>query len=213
VLQTFFFDAELRDRMELDAVVTLVDAAHAERALEEAHECAEQIAFADVIVLNKVDLVDGTAALEARIAAINPRARLLRAVRADVDLAAILGVHAFDLDRALEVDPGLMERDGHTHSPIAAHGVRIEEPLDGPAFDAWLLGMLQERGPDVFRYKGVLNFVDARDRVLLQGVHMMAEHRAGQAWEDGAERATELVFIGRDLDAAQLEAGLRSCAA
>ncbi len=213
VLQTFFFDAELRDRMELDAVVTMVDAAHAARHLEESRECAEQIAFADVIVLNKVDLVEDTAELEARVASINPRARRLRAVRADVDLGEILGVRAFDLDAALDVDPQLMERDGHSHSPIAAHGVRLGEPLDGPAFDAWLMALLQERGPDVFRYKGVLSFAGARERVLLQGVHMMAEHRAGRPWEDGAERATELVFIGRDLDARQLEAGLRACAA
>ena len=213
VLQTFFFDAELRDRMELDAVVTLVDAAHAERDLDESRECAEQIAFADVIVLNKVDLASDTAGLEDRIEAINPRARRLRAVRAEIPLDEILGVRAFDLDRALEVDPDLMERDGHSHSPIAAHGVRVAEALDGPAFDAWLMQLLQARGPDVFRYKGVLNFAAARDRVLLQGVHMMAEHRAGRAWEDGAERATELVFIGRDLDRAQIEAGLRACVA
>ncbi len=213
VLQTFFFDAELRDRMELDAVVTLVDAAHAERDLEQARECAEQIAFADVIVLNKVDLVEDTAALEARIDEINPRAKRLRAVQAEVDLNEILGVRAFDLDAALEVDPGLLERDGHSHSPIAAHGLRLHEPLDGPTFDTWLMALLQERGPDVFRYKGVLSFAGARDRVLLQGVHMMAEHRSGRAWEQDAERATELVFIGRDLDREQLEAGLRGCAA
>jgi G3E family GTPase len=213
VLQTFFFDAELRDRMELDAVVTLVDAAHVERSLEESRECAEQIAFADVIVLNKVDLVQDTAVLHERIAEINPRARRLEAVQAEVDLDEVLGVRAFDLDVALEIDPGLLERDGHSHSPIAAHAVRLSEPLDGPRFDAWLMDLLQERGPDVFRYKGVLSFVGALDRVLLQGVHMMAEHRAGRPWEDGDKRATELVFIGRDLDRAQLESGLRGCAA
>jgi G3E family GTPase len=213
VLQTFFFDAELRDRMELDAVVTLVDAAHCERHLDESRECAEQIAFADVIVLNKIDLVQDTSALEARIDEINPRAKRLKAAQAAVDLKEILGVGAFDLDAALDLDPGLLERDGHHHSPIAAHALRMSEPLDGPKFDAWLMELLQERGPDVFRYKGVLSFVDAVDRVLLQGVHMMAEHRAGRPWEEGTERATELVFIGRDLDRSALEAGLRSCAA
>jgi G3E family GTPase len=89
----------------------------------------------------------------------------------------------------------------------------MDEPLDGPSFDAWLSGFLQTRGPDVFRYKGVLQFAGSPDRVLLQGVHMMAEHRAGRPWEDGVARATELVFIGRELDRGDLEAGLRACAA
>jgi G3E family GTPase len=217
VLQTFFFDAELRDRMELDAVVTLVDAKHLETQLAQTHECAEQIAFADVVVLNKADLVSPGALddVEARVAGLNPRAKRLRASRAEVDLAEILGVGAFDLDAALEVDPELLSDngDGHSHSAIAAIGLRVDEPLEGDAFDAWLGALLQARGPDMFRYKGVVSFAEATDRVLLQGVHMMAEHRAGRPWEEDAVRATELVFIGRSLDRGELEAGLRSCVA
>jgi len=217
VLQTFFFDAELRERLELDAVVTMVDAAHAQRHLDEAHECAEQIAFADVVVLNKADLADAGALdeLEARVGELNPRARRLRAERARVDLADVLDVRAFDLDRALEIDPALLDRDGHDHdhSDIAALGLRIEEPLDGAAFDAWLGELVQERGPDLFRYKGVISIDGGTERVLLQGVHMMAEHRPGRPWEPGVARATELVFIGRGLDRAGLEAGLRACSA
>jgi G3E family GTPase len=218
VLQTFFFDAELRERLELDAVVTLVDAAHLEHQLASARECAEQIAFADVIVLNKADLVgaDGLDAAEARVAAINPRARRLRAERAGVDLRAVLGVGAFDLDAALALDPGLLDgsphEHGHEHAPIAAVGLRMEDPVDGPAFDAWLGDFIQERGPDLFRYKGVLSVDGTAERMLLQGVHMMAESRPGKPWEDGERRATELVFIGRDLDREVLEAGLRACA-
>jgi G3E family GTPase len=211
VLQTFFFDAELRDRMELDAVVTMVDAKHCEGHLSQTHECAEQIAFADVIVLNKADLVDAAAmdALEERVAGINPRAKRLRASRAEVDLGEILGVGAFDLETA----PEFMESNGPHHSSIVATGLRVAEPLDGPQFDIWLGDLLQTRGPDMFRYKGVVSFAGATDRVVLQGVHMMAEHRAGRPWEEGEERLTELVFIGRDLDAAELEAGLRRCVA
>jgi G3E family GTPase len=216
VLQTFFFDAELRERLELDAVVTLVDAAHLDHQLASARECAEQIAFADVVVLNKADLVDaaGLDAAEARVIAINPRARRLRAERAGVDLSAVLGVGAFDLDAALALDPGLLDGDAHEHehAPIAAIGLRLETPVDGPAFDAWLGGFIQERGPDLFRYKGVLSVDGTAERMLLQGVHMMAESRPGRPWAEGEPRATELVFIGRDLDRATLETGLRACA-
>ena len=217
VLQTFFFDDELREQLELDAVVTMVDAHHVERHLEEAHECGEQIAFADVVVLNKVDLVEpeALAGLEERIASINPRARIIRAERAQVDLGEVLEVGAFDLDRALEVDPGFMERDGHDHhhSPIAAIGLRVDGDLDGARFDAWLSELLQEIGPDVFRFKGALAIAGGPNRVLLQGVHMMVESRPGSEWAEGDDRRSEMVMIGRGLDRDALQAAFAGCAA
>ena len=218
VLQTFFFDDELRERLELDAVVTLVDAHHVEQHLERTHECAEQIAFADVIVLNKADLVSGDAldGVEHRVAAINPRAKRLRAERAEVSLDEVLGVHAFDLERTLDVDPTLLDANGHhdhEHTPIAAHAVRAEAPVLPEAFDAWLQSFLQERGQDVFRFKGILDVAGDERRYVLQGVHMMVETRPDRPWTDADERSSRFVFIGRDLDASQIESALRACAA
>jgi G3E family GTPase len=217
VLQTFFFDDELREQLELDAVVTMVDAAHIERDLAETRECAEQIAFADVVVLNKVDLVDPGAvdAVEERVRELNPRARVIRAERARVDLAEVLDVGAFDLDRALEVDPAFMSRDGHDHehSPIAAVGLVVEGDLDGTRFDSWLGDLLQEIGPDVFRFKGALAIAGGPHRVLLQGVHMMVESRPGTEWREGETRRSEVVMIGRGLDRGALQAGLAGCVA
>ena len=107
VAQTFFVDADVRAKTKLDAIVTVVDAKHAAQQLETSEEAAEQVAFADVILLNKTDLVskDELAALERQVRAVNPTARLHRMTRGDIALDAILGLHAFDLDRVTEIDP------------------------------------------------------------------------------------------------------------
>lgn len=111
VIQTFFMDEEMQEHLRLDAVVTLVDAKHLLQHLDMSPEAKEQIAFADVIVLNKVDLVpiEEIDLVESRITAINAGARILRAKDAEVDLDQVLGIDGFDLQRALEIDPELME--------------------------------------------------------------------------------------------------------
>ncbi|MGN6033042.1 MAG: CobW family GTP-binding protein [Thermomicrobiales bacterium] len=111
VIQTFFVDPELADGLRLDAVVTVVDAKHLLQHLDTSPEAKEQIAFADAIVLNKIDLVapEEADAVEGRIRAINAGTRIIRARNAGVDLDAILDIDGFNLERALEVDPALLE--------------------------------------------------------------------------------------------------------
>jgi G3E family GTPase len=111
VAQTFFIDEDLREHFELDAIVTLVDAKHAERHLEEVRAASEQIAFADVVLLNKTDLVSeqDLARVERRIRAINRTATLFRTEAAKLPIDSVLNVGAFDLDRALAVDKGFLE--------------------------------------------------------------------------------------------------------
>jgi len=110
VAQTFFVDDEVSGQFVLDGIVTLVDARHVALHLDDSEECAQQIAFADVIVLNKTDLVSpGEAArVEARVRAMNAAARVLSAVNADVPLAQVLDVGGFDLERAVERKPGFL---------------------------------------------------------------------------------------------------------
>jgi G3E family GTPase len=118
VAQTFFVDADVQEAARLDAVVTVADAKWLLDRLKDAPEAKNQIAFADVIVLNKTDLVskDELEEVEARIRGINPYAKLHRAVRADVPLDAVLGRNAFDLDRILEIEPEFLHaEDGHDH--------------------------------------------------------------------------------------------------
>jgi G3E family GTPase len=118
VAQTFFVDADVKDAARLDAVVTLADAKWLSHRLKAAPEAKSQIAFADVIVLNKTDLVTPAELeeLEARIRGINPYATLHRAIKANVPLEAVLERKAFDLDRILEIEPNFLAAEEHDHN-------------------------------------------------------------------------------------------------
>jgi G3E family GTPase len=117
VAQTFFMDDDVRAKTRLDAVVALVDAKHLPLRLKDSREAEDQIAFADVILLNKTDLVseDELKHVEATIRAINPSARIHLTTRAGIDLSEVLDRGAFDLDRALENDPHFLDADDHDH--------------------------------------------------------------------------------------------------
>lgn len=120
VAQTFFMDDDVRSKTKLDAVVALVDARHLPLRLKDSKEAEDQIAFADVIVLNKTDLVteDELRAVEATVHAINPAAKIHRTQRSGVDLAEVLDRGAFDLKRALENDPHFLEAHDHDHDHV-----------------------------------------------------------------------------------------------
>jgi G3E family GTPase len=148
VAQTFFVDDEMRQHFRLDGIVTLVDAKHVWLHIDEAEEVKEQIAFADVIVINKCDLVPGpvVAALEARIASMNAAARIIRATNADVDLARVLDVGGFNLDRAMDVDPRFLEPEfpfewaGAWSLAAGTERLRLE-PGPDPTMDVLLLSV------------------------------------------------------------------------
>jgi G3E family GTPase len=355
VAQTFFVDEDLRDDYVLDAIVTLVDAAHIGVQLGESRVAAEQIAFADVLLLNKTDLVTPAqlATLERDLRAINATARVIRTQRAELPLDQVLGLGAFDLDRALQLNERFMEppqpfewagsfslpagrvlvhtgvhayhdhhghehehgHDGHGHSalnevnvvalqaidaglpgieslqgiaataftgealalhspaglppgrfvrlcwqqsgeftldvPEAGHWVLFSEhapqefglhlhgfepaaereygshhheseigsiglgdprELDAKKVNDWLSYLLQSRGQDILRMKGILNLRGEPRRYVFHGVHMIFEGQLERPWGEQPRR-NSLVFIGRGLDRHELEAGLESCLA
>src|SRR3974390_2870345 len=117
VAQTFFMDENVGARTKLDAVVTVADAKWLKDRLKDAPEAKNQIAFADVIVVNKTDLVSGDELydVEGHIRAINPYATLHRAERANVSIGEVLGRNAFDLDRILDIEPKFLEAEEHDH--------------------------------------------------------------------------------------------------
>jgi len=214
VAQSFFVDDELRAQLSLDAIVTVVDAKHIGLHIDDAPEAREQIAFADVILLNKADLVPAAEAdrLEARIRSINSLARIHQTVRADVALDQVLGVRAFDLSRKLEIDPALLSGDGGHHDPsIRSLALREAGPVDGRKLNAWLGTLLKSRGADIFRMKGIVEVQGEPRRVVFQGVHMMFDGRPDRPWEPGEDRTNRLVFIGRNLPETELREGLRNC--
>jgi G3E family GTPase len=250
VVQTFFVDPFLQSRTRLDSVTTLVDAAHIGRRLADSREAAEQIAFADQIVLNKTELVseDALRAVEARLRRINPLAPIHRARRADVALDQVLGRGGFDLDRIVSLEPDFLapgaapgggeadgghahgEHDGHVHDEYCGHpheaqhdhvhddgirsvSLRLETPLDEAKLGRWLRELLDARGQDILRAKGILDVRGEDRRLVFQAVHMLLEGELQRPWKAGEARHSRLVFIGRDLDAQALQAGFAACAA
>lgn len=218
VAQTFFADADVAERAQIDAVVTVVDAAHLEARLDDSREAAEQIAFADVIVLNKADLVDEAtlARLEQRIRGMNAYARILHSRHCDVPLEAVLDLGAFDLERILSVEPEFLQEHHHHHShdeDVQSVSLRTTRPLDVRRFEQWIDGILQAQGVDILRCKGILALAGDERRYVFQSVHMMAQGTETQAWGAHEARESRLVFIGRRLDAEALREGFEACAA
>jgi G3E family GTPase len=233
VAQTFFVDEDVQKNARLDAVVTVADAKWLSDRLKDAPEAKNQIAFADVIVLNKTDLVTKPelAEVEARIRAINPYARLHRTERCSVALADVLDRGAFDLDRILDIEPDFLEvddhdhdHDHHGHDHDHGHGLKhyhdedmqslslkTDKPLDPNMFMPWLQNLVQVEGGKILRSKGILAFHDDDDRYVFQGVHMMLEGNHQRKWKDGEPRQSRLVFIGRELPEELIRTGFESC--
>ncbi len=216
VAQTFFVDEDVRARASLDAIVTVVDAKHILQRLEDSHEAQEQIAFADVIILNKTDLVSDAelGAVERRIRTINSYARLHKTARAAAPLEELLGLGAFDLERILAIEPNFLGEDDHEHdSSIASISLSSERALNPEHFLPWINEITARQGADILRMKGIIAFPDEPKRFVVQGVHMLLEGDVQSDWGEEEPRTSRLVFIGRNLDRAALEQGFKACIA
>ncbi len=338
VAQTFFVDDEMEGKLKLDGIVTVVDAKHVWQHIDDADEVKEQIAFADVILLNKVDLVapEELERLESRIKSMNAAAKIHRTKDSIVEMDRILNIGGFNLERALEIDPKFMEpeypfewsgvyhlapgdyrwvmqegpdpamaatllplegddeaavmaavltfsdeeREVKPGAPIVVgkhlqnllltpgetqftlrieqpgdyilftehhpdeFGARLEGPdgplapsrsreykpdhehdeevtsvgisttgdLDGDRLNAWLSTLLQTKGTDIFRMKGVLSIKGEPRRFVFQGVHMLFDGKPDRPWGN-EPRHNSLIFIGRNLDRAALNESFRTCLA
>ena len=216
VAQTFFVDEDVRAKTRLDAIVTVVDAKHLPQRLADSHEAADQVAFADVIVLNKTDLVtpEELATVEAKIREINRFATIHRAERGGVPIAELLDRGAFDLERVLAVRPDFLDDDTHEHNEdVRSMSFEVERPLDPEKFNAWISGLLATKGQDLLRTKGILAYANEDRRFAFQAVHMIADGGFIGPWKDGEPRRSRIVFIGRDLNRPQLRRGFESCQA
>jgi G3E family GTPase len=217
VAQTFFVDEDVSDRTSLDAIVAVVDARHFPLTIDSAPEAEEQIAFADVVLLNKVDLVseEELASVTARIRRINPTAAIRETERCGVELADILGRDAFSLDRILEMEPHFLDEDhAHDHDEhVTSFSLVSDRPLDPERFFPWIREVTQTHGVDLLRMKGILAFAGDDQRFVVQGVHMLLEGDHQRPWKEGEARTSRLVFIGKDLPREEIEAGFAACAA
>ena len=341
VAQTFWVDDDVKDAYSLDAIVTIVDAKHVWHHIDDSSECKEQIAFADVILLNKTDLVSGAEldSLEKRIKSMNSQAKIHRTKDAAIDLNYILNINAFDLDAKAELNPdflieevpfewcGVFELENkeymltmnegpdptldlvfvalkenteeeiikakkaaiklfsetykevkpekflnsnHTlnrllieneeqsfyfkpnkngfyavftqhgpdefnmtfkkgdetiqtlHSIEYAHshehdetvtsvGIEDENALNIQKVNEWISYLLQYKGTDIYRMKGILNIDGNDERFVFQGVHMLFDAKADRTWRVGEKRRNQLIFIGKNLNREELLSGFKKC--
>jgi G3E family GTPase len=215
VAQTFFVDEDVQMNYLLDAIVTLADAVHAPQQLDEHHEAQEQIGFADRILISKADLVDAPAlaALRQRLGRINPRAKITDVHHGVAAVSDLMDIRGFNLNAILEIEPEFLTDVDHEHDDdVTSFVFRESRPLDLEHVEDFLGGMIKVYGPQMMRYKGVLNIKGEDQRIVFQGVHMlMGAERAGK-WQPKEQRSSKMVFIGRDLPRELLEAGLAACA-
>ena len=215
VAQTFFVDEDVADRTKLDAIVTVADAVHLDAQLGEHHEAEEQIAFADVVLLNKTDLIqsENLESVETRIRKINPYAKIIRTARCDAPLEEVVGLNAFSLDRVLEVEPDFLDSDhDHEHDDdITSVSFVSETPLDFEKFQSWFGKVLQTRGQDILRSKGILDFDGLDERYVFQGVHMLMDGSPMGDWPKDKPKSSRVVFIGRDIENMGSKEGFEAC--
>ena len=214
VLQTFLADTELLTRVELESVVTLVDAANFQRQIDDAI-AREQIAFADLIVLNKVDLLetDKLTPLERDLRAINPIAAIIRTNNSEVATDTLLGVHRFSLPNVLAIEPGILQEEhDHEHdNSLTSCAVETSHALDPDRFHRWVNQLVQQQGQHLLRMKGVLNFQGEARQFYFHSVHMLLDAKPGRPWQSAEARQSRFVFIGRHLDSAVLQDGFLDC--
>jgi G3E family GTPase len=234
VAQTFFIDADVRKAARLDAVVTIADARWLSARLKDSLEAKSQIAFADVILLNKIDLIgaDEVGEIEARIRAVNPYAKLHNTVNCALPLDAVLHRNAFDLDRILALEPAFLnggdyhgpEHEAHDYEPLhnlkhyhdeemQAVALSVDGDVDPEKFMPWLQDFVARDGPSILRLKGIVAFQGEPRRFVLQGVHMVLEGDLQRKWGEREKRVSKLVLIGRNLPKDVLRQGFLSCAA
>ncbi|MHB9841495.1 CobW family GTP-binding protein [Paraburkholderia terrae] len=234
VVQTFYIDDEIRQRTRLDSVICVADGAHLLARLADSREAAEQLAQADFVLVNKIDLIDaaGLALVRDAVRRINPAAEWLTSVRCEIPLAALLDRGAFDLGRIpFRTSPGeprdeprgertyhyvphrvgaAIEQGRHTHG-IDSVSLRVGRPLDRTRFLAWLQQLVVEQGQDLLRAKGIVDLAGSQRRFVFQGVHMTMDADFDRPWRDGEHRDSRLVFIGRNLDRRELRESIAHC--
>jgi G3E family GTPase len=227
VAQTFFVDEGIKEHYELDAIVTVVDAKHVlPHLLEEKpegveNETVEQVAFADKILLNKIDLVstEEKELVVKELRKVNEFCEIFETEHSKVNsLSEILNVKAFDLNRVLQQEEDFLDTEGeHEHdNTVTSVGIEFGGALDLNKLNTWLTVLLRDNGVNIFRSKGILNIDGSDARFVFQGVHMLmsissSDDGVGRPWKVGEERTNRLIFIGRDLDRKQITSKFQEC--
>ena len=226
VAQTFFADERVAENYNLDGIITVVDAKHIIQHLDDEkpegieNESVEQLAFADRIMLNKIDLVNDQeiAHVESRIKSINGFAPIFHTQNSIIDPKELINIGAFDLEKTLEMDPEFLDTDAeHEHDDrVTSTSMKFEGELNVNKLNRYIGKLMREDGENLFRYKGVLAVKGVDEKYVFQGVHMLFGgdfSRDIGLWKEGETRECRFVFIGKDLDHDALQKGLLECQA
>lgn len=216
VIQTFLMDEQTAEAFEIDSVITMVDAKHIGQHLQE-EEPEQQIAFADILLINKLDLIteDEKNELEKQLIQMNPNAKRFYTTYGNIDTKDLIGNRSFELDHVLNIDPKLLEETHHHHHnhQVTSFVFREDRPLDLDKVNKWFAYLVRIKGESLYRYKGVLFIKRLEKKVVFQGVHMLFASTEGDAWVEDEKQQSEVVFIGKHLDHKELEKGFQYCLA
>jgi len=228
IVYTIQTNPKMSDHYRIDSIVCLADAKHIELHLDEikpdgaVNEAMQQVAFADKILLNKIDLVtpEQLAKLKTRLQGINKFATVIETERSRAPLDKILGLNSFNMESILSYDPDFFsedpsEREGKAHNleVVRSVGVKFEGNLHAQWFNMFMMDLLRERAADLYRTKGVLSFHGQGDtKFVFQGVHEQINFGPAQKpWAPDETRYNKFVFIGRNLNKDELVKGLMEC--
>ena len=215
VAQTFVNIPALQRFVQLDAIITVVDAEQILKQMQETEVATEQIAMADFVLLNKTDLVDETqlGRISEKIRTLNPHTRILRTAQSEVPLTELLDIHAFDVDRKLAVDADFLNemKAGRHHHDITSHSFAFEQAFDVERFEKFVQRLSDKE--KVYRSKGFIALKGQDRRAIFHGVNNRFHIFWDRAWKPEEARGSQLVFIGKKLDATAIERGLRACLA
>lgn len=215
VIQTFLVDQVIGAQFRIDSVIVVVDAAHITTQLETSPDAADQIAFSDLIVLNKIDASPRLhQTLETELKAINPFAKTIKTNHAKVSTREVLNQQRFDL-KQIEDQLPTAEPDDHDHNHtdgITSVSLIENTPLNVSQIEHWLTDLLAKQGVDILRTKGVLDIQGESKKFVLQSVNMMMDGDFTSLW-DTSKRQSKLVVIGRRLDPITLQSGFSACRA
>ncbi|MDZ4652893.1 GTP-binding protein [Bacillus cereus] len=210
IIQTFFLDPVIQSAYQINGVVTVVDSYHIHKHFEKGLEAKEQIAFADVVLVNKLDLIEENEKenLLHEIQGINPTAKLIEATNCEVDIPSLLQIQTFKTKDTLQIYP----HKEHNHlEGVKSFVLREERPLDLQKLNEWMSAVVQELGEYLYRYKGILSIDGVDKRIVFQGVHTLLAASYDREWQEGEERVSEVVFIGRDINKEWFQEHFEEC--
>lgn len=225
IVYTIQTNSKMSDNYYIDSIVCLADAKHLALHLDETkpdgaiNEAYQQVAFADKILLNKVDLVSPQQKddLKVRLGNINRFATVIETERSRAPLGQILGLNSFNMESILTVDPDFFEsQEGeskHNLEVVQSVGIAFDGELHAQWFNMFMMDLLRTRAADMYRTKGLLSFHGQGDiKFVFQGVHEQINFGpAAEPWKPNEPRINKFVFIGKGLNRQELIKGLMDC--